>query len=179
MSLNSEMSTLALKDNSETSLNSVESRRIVSDWENWKTLRLSSYYSKKLLKRAFKPYHPKTKDFFLHEIDNFDFKPGEKVTILMRTLKKVFGRTIHYKTQRASRLNSKLSFIRVRGLEHFEAGKNIKDLIEFPKSYWDAYKSLIEAPKIKQSSVKPDHLKRRLETVPEETDIIDEIECMN
>ena len=171
MSLNNNMSTLALKDNSsDTSFESLDSLSVGKDWESWKQLRLSAYHGKKLIKRAYKPYHPKAKAFFLHELDNFDFEPGEKVTIVMRTLKKCFGNVINSQTIRGKRVNSKLSFIRVKGLKHFKQGKSIKDLILFPDSYWEAYKTLVDAQNKKQPISQSDHLKRRLETIPEEKD---------
>ena len=38
------------------------------NWETWKRLKLSVYHGKKLAKRSFKPYHPKTKSFFLKSV---------------------------------------------------------------------------------------------------------------
>ena len=131
---------------------------INGNWESWNRLKLSVYHGKKLVKRAYKPYHPKTKTFYLHELDNFGFEPNEKIVIVMRTLKKVLGNA-DTNSNRAKRINNKLSFIRVRGLEHFKAGKSIKDLIEFPDSYWQALKAIedgqrIKKPKPKESMIK-------------------------
>jgi len=119
------------------------------NWETWKRLKLSVYHGKKLAKRSFKPYHPKTKSFFLHELDEFGFEPNEKLIIVMRTLKKVFGNT-DTNSNRSKRINNKLSFIRVKGLDHFKANKNIKDLIEFPDSYWQALKAVKDGQRAKK-----------------------------
>ena len=173
MSLTSTMSTLAVKDNSsETSFESLDSNLDRKDWETWEQLKLSSYHGKKLIKRAYKPYHPKVKAFFLHELDNFDFEPNEKVTIVMRTIKKVLGNVTNPQSMRGKKINSKLSFVRVKGLDHFKAGKSIKNLIEFPDSYWEAHKKLIEAQNRKQSQVQSDQLKRCLETIPEKVESV-------
>ena len=89
MSLTSSMSTLALKPDNirDDSLESGSSMN-VAVWESWHKLKLSAHHGKKLIKKNFKPYHPKVKTFFLHDLDQFDLEPGEKVTIVIRTLKK-------------------------------------------------------------------------------------------
>ena len=123
------------------------------NWENWNRLKLSVYHGKKLAKRSFKPYHPKTRTFFLHDLDNFGFEPNEKLIIVMRTLKKVFGNS-EPNSNRAKRINNKLTFIREKGLEHFKADKNIKDLIEFPDSYWQALKAIKDGQRTKRPKQK-------------------------
>ena len=89
MSLTSSMSILALKPDNirDDSLESGSSMN-VAVWESWHKLKLSAHHGKKLIKKNFKPYHPKVKTFFLHDLDQFDLEPGEKVTIVIRTLKK-------------------------------------------------------------------------------------------
>lgn len=115
------------------------------NWESWKKLKLSSFHGKKLIKKAYRPYHPKTKAFYLHELDSFGFEPGEKITMLMRTLKKVLGNPSSPNTNKSRRINAKLSFVRVKGLKHFQEGKSVKDLVDFPDSYWTAYKTIMDA----------------------------------
>ena len=172
MSLTSSMSTLALKpDNIRyVSLESGSSTN-VAVWESWHKLRLSAHHGKKLIKKNFKPYHPKVKTFFLHDLDQFDLEPGEKVTIVIRTLKKLFGNISNSNSLRAKRMNAKLSFVRVKGLQHFKDGKSISDLIEFPDSYWAAHDNLIKAKK--QYQISSDQPKQRLETIPEESDEVE------
>ena len=175
MSLTSDMSTLDLKNvngPNESTFESMDSNssQKVEVWESWEQLRLSAYHGKKLVKKNYMPYHPKVKKFFLHEIDNFDFEPGEKVTIVMRTLKKVFGSMIHSNSSRGKRVNAKLTFIRVKALQHFQDGKSVKDLIEFPKSYWDAYKILLKAQENKRTRTSSCTLKRHFDTKPDKVD---------
>ena len=173
MSLTSSMSTLALKHENIRDDSTFESLEIgsspnVAVWESWHKLRLTAHHGKKLIKKNFKPYHPKVKTFFLHEIDQFDLEPGEKVTIVMRTLKKLFGSISNSNSLRAKRVNAKLSFVRVKGLQHFKDGKSITDLIEFPDSYWAAYDCLIKAKdNKKQNQITSDQPKQRLETISE------------
>ena len=150
MSLTSSMSTLALKHDNvrgDSTFESLESGSSpsVAVWESWHKLRLSAHHGKKLIKKNFKPYHPKVRTLFLHELDQFDLEPGEKVTIVMRTLKKLFGNISKSNSLRAKRMNAKLSFVRVKGLQYFKDGKSITDLIEFPDSYWAAHDNLIKA----------------------------------
>ena len=178
MSLTSDMSTLALKPEivcDDSTFESLESGsgRNVAIWESWDKLKLSAYHGKKLIKKNFKPYHPKVKTFFLHELDQFDLEAGEKVSIVMRTLKKLFGAIAHSNSLRAKRLNAKLSFVRVKGLQHFKDGKPITDLIEFPESYWVAHNNLIKAIDNKHSRNQSNHLQRRLETIPEESERVE------
>ena len=175
MSLTSSMSTLALKPDSVRG-DSLESgsRANVAVWESWHKLRLSAHHGKKLIKKNFKPYHPKVKTFFLHELDQFDLEPGEKVSIVMRTLKKLFGNFSNPNSLRAKRVNAKLSFVRVKGLEHFKDGKSIIDLIDFPDSYWAAYDYLIKAKdNKKQYRISSDQPKQRLEPIPEESEKVE------
>ena len=170
MSLTSDMSTLDLKNvSSFESLDSNSSQK-VEVWESWEQVRLSNYHGKKLVKKNFMPYHPKVKKFFLHEIDNFDFEPGEKVAMIMRTLKKVFGNMTHSNSASGKRVNAKLSFIRVKALKHFQDGKSVKDLIEFPKSYWDAHKILLNAQENKRTRTPSCSLKRNFDTKPDKVD---------
>ena len=149
MSLSNNMENLELK----TTSMEQNPDQFNGNWENWKRLKLSVYHGKKLAKRSFKPYHPKTKTFFLHELDEFGFEPNEKLIIVMRTLKKVFGNT-DTNSNRSKRINNKLSFIRVKGLDHFKANKSIKDLIEFPDSYWQALKAIKDGQRNKNLNSK-------------------------
>ena len=173
MSLTSSMSTLALKPDKVRgdSLESGSSTN-VAVWESWHKLRLSAHHGKKLIKKNYKPYHPKVKTFFLHELDQFDLEPGEKVSIVMRTLKKLFGNISNSNSLRAKRVNAKLSFVRVKGLEHFKDGKSITDLIEFPDSYWAAHNNLIKA-KDNKNRISSDQPKQRLETIQEESEKVE------
>lgn len=174
MSLTSDMSILAVKDlssSTESIIGSLDSAEdITSVWESWDKLKLSAYHGKKLMRKNYKPYHPKVKTFYLHELDSFEFEPVEKVTILMRTLKKLFGAVTNSNSIRGKRFNAKLSFVRVKGLQHFKDGKSIKDLIDFPNSYWEALKYLTKARENKQFKTRPVKVKRPLETVTEEQD---------
>ena len=173
MSLTSSMSTLALKPDKVRgdSLESGSSTN-VAVWESWHKLRLSAHHGKKLIKKNFKPYHPKVRTLFLHELDQFDLEPGEKVTIVMRTLKKLFGNISNSNSLRAKRMNAKLSFVRVKGLQYFKDGKSITDLIEFPDSYWAAYDNLIKA-KEKQYRISSDKPKQCRGTIPEESEQVE------
>ena len=63
----------------------------------------------------------------------------------MRTLKKVLGNPSSPNTNKSRRINAKLSFVRVKGLKHFQEGKSVKDLVDFPDSYWTAYKTIMDA----------------------------------
>ena len=173
MSLTGSLSTLALKPDKVRgdSLESGSSTN-VAVWESWHKLRLSAHHGKKLIKKSFKPYHPKVKTFFLHELDQFDFEPGEKVSIVMRTLKKLFGSLSNSNSLRAKRLNAKLSFVRVKGLQHFKDGKSVTDLIEFPDSYWAAHNNLIKA-KDNKKRISSDQPKQRLETIQEESEQVE------
>ena len=173
MSLTSSMSTLALKpDNVRGDSLESGSSTNVAVWESWHKLRLSAHHGKKLIKKNYKPYHPKIKTFFLHELDQFDLEPGEKVSIVMRTLKKLFGNISNSNSLRAKRVNAKLSFVRVKGLEHFKDGKSITDLIEFPDSYWAAHNNLIKA-KDNKNRISSDQPKQRLETIQEESEKVE------
>ena len=173
MSLTSSMSTLALKpDNVRGDSLESGSSTNVAVWESWHKLRLSAHHGKKLIKKNYKPYHPKVKTFFLHELDQFDLEPGEKVSIVMRTLKKLFGNISNSNSLRAKRVNAKLSFVRVKGLEHFKDGKSITDLIEFPDSYWAAHNNLIKA-KDNKNRISSDQPKQRLETIQEESEKVE------
>ena len=170
MSLTSDMSTLDLKNVSSFESLDPNSSQKTEVWESWEQVRLSNYHGKKLVKKNFMPYHPKVKKFFLHEIDNFDFEPGEKVTMIMRTLKKVFGNMAHSNSTSGKRVNAKLSFIRVKALKHFQDGKSVKDLIEFPKSYWDAHKILLNSQESKRTRTSSCSLKRHFDTKPDKVD---------
>ena len=173
MSLTSSMSTLALKpDNVRGDSLESGSSTNVAVWESWHKLRLSAHHGKKLIKKNYKPYHPKIKTFFLHELDQFDLEPGEKVSIVMRTLKKLFGNISNSNSLRAKRVNAKLSFVRVKGLEHFKDGKSITDLIAFPDSYWAAHNNLIKA-KDNKNRISSDQPKQRLETIQEESEKVE------
>lgn len=173
MSLTSSMSTLALKpDNVRGDSLESGSSTNVAVWESWHKLRLSAHHGKKLIKKNYKPYHPKVKTFFLHELDQFDLEPGEKVSIVMRTLKKLFGNISNSNSLRAKRVNAKLSFVRVKGLQHFKDGKSVTDLIEFPDSYWAAHNNLIKA-KDNKNRISSDQPKQRLETIQEESEKVE------
>ena len=117
------------------------------DWESWTHLKISAFHGKKLTKKNFKPYHPKVvgKTFFLHEIDDLSLTPEEKLFITMRVFKKLFGSVVSSDTSKGRKLNTKLTFLREKGRQHFTNGKPIKELIAFPESYWQAYRDLLEA----------------------------------
>ena len=68
-------------------------------------------------------------------------------------------------------MNAKLSFVRVKGLQHFKEGKSITDLIEFPDSYWAAHDNLIKSKK--QYQISSDQPKQHLETIPEESEKVE------
>ena len=153
-------------------------RNNAETWENWEHLKLSAYHGRKLTKRNFKPYHPRVaeKTFFLHELDNHGFEPQEKWFIIMRTFKKLFGNIANSDTSKGRKFNTKLSFLRERGKQHLFAGKPITKLIAFPDSYWEAHKQILEG-KVKSSEKGegistdpgPSIKRKRLETIPEET----------
>ena len=57
MSLSNNMANLELKN----AAMEQNPDQFSGNWETWKRLKLSVYHGKRLAKRSFKPYHPKTK----------------------------------------------------------------------------------------------------------------------
>ena len=144
----SSMEALNINPKEQESFESLEQQKgHASDWESWEHLKLSAYHGRKLTRRSYKSYHPKVeeKTFFLHQLDNYGFEPEEKLMILMRTFKKLFGSVAGANTSKGRKFNTKLTFLRERGKRHFAAGKKVTDLIAFPDSYWEAFKEITEA----------------------------------
>ena len=88
------------------------------------------------------------KMLFIHEVDDLDSSNEYKHLMVMRTLKKAFGRIIFdMQSKQGRNLNRILSFWRRNGLNYLKEGRKFTDIIILPDIYYENVLKLISKPR--------------------------------